>query len=166
VSDVLFIVDSSVATETIGDIVLSDVGADEPPIEREDTPEDGPLLETIVPQDVAASRLMGHVVQATLSSTQEGTSRETDSDVGYGVRIVRLLEELRHELLASARGGVPDTPELPPITAQDAEAITNAYFEDDLSDEERSRLFGNTDDPAVTIEEADIDRTLWQLHVD
>jgi hypothetical protein len=166
VSDVLFIVDSSVATETIGDIVLSDVGADEPPIEREDTPEDGPLLETIVPQDVAASRLMGHVVQATLSSTQEGTSRETDSDVGYGVRIVRLLEELRHELLASARGGVPDTPELPPITAQDAEAITNAYFEDDLSEEDRSRLFGNIDDPAVTTEEADIDRTLWQLHVD
>jgi hypothetical protein len=61
---------------------------------------------------------------------------------------------------------VPDPPEPTPITAQDAEAIANAYLEDDLSDEERGRSFGNTDDPAVTTEEADIDRTLWRLHVD
>lgn len=106
------------------------------------------------------TRGTGNEAQTTLPATQE-MARETV----FIRQITRMFEQLRHEVFVSP-GAVPDTPEPTPITAQDAEAIANAYLEDDLSDEERGRSLGNTDDPAVTMEEADIDRTLWRLHVD
>jgi len=118
-----------------------------------------------IPPAVVAPSPTGYEVQATLSSTQEDASRETG--IAYSGRLIRLLEELRIEMIASARRAVPDTPEPTLITAQDAEAIANAYLEDDLSDEERSahELAGLADEPAVTVEEADIDSALWRLQV-
>jgi hypothetical protein len=58
--------------------------------------------------------------------------------------------------------------EAAPVSATDTEAIANAYLEDDLSDVERDvqELLMNSDGPGVTMEEADIDSTLWRLHVD
>lgn len=124
-------------------------------IERGNTAEDESLLETAI----------ASAVMATCGTVTEEMAREIDRRIAYSPRLVRLLDEVRHDI-ASARRAMSDTPELAPITAQDAEAIANAYLEDDLSDEERGRSFGSTDDPAVTMEEADIDRTLWRLHVD
>ena len=150
----------------------ANVDADEPSIERENMAEDDSLLETAMPSPAMVARSTGNEGQATLPATQD-MAWETDLDIAYnrllnGIaynrRLERVLEQLRHEL--ASRGAVPDPPEPTPITAQDAEAIANAYLEDDLSDEERGRSLGNTDDPAVTTEEADIDRTLWRLHVD
>jgi len=62
----------------------------------------------------------------------------------------------------------PNATEVMALSAYDAEAIASAYWEDDLSDEERGarELLGNNDYPDVSVEEADIDRTLWRLHVD
>lgn len=140
-------------------------------IDRENMSEDGPMMGTVTPPAVVEPSPTEHGGQATLPSMQEQeeTLREVDPRIAYTDRLISLLEELRNETRASAiRRVVTDTPEPSPITAQDAEAIANAYLEDDLSDEERiaNELLGMADDPAVTLEEADIDRTLWRLHVD
>jgi hypothetical protein len=146
--------------------------ADEPTTERENIPEDGSLLETAVPPAVVASSPTAPEVQATLPGTQqEETLQEIGRRLAHSERVVRLLQELRDEMLPISRRLVPNTPELAPLTAQDLEAIANAYLEDELSDQERGAygiLFGSgmAEDPAVTAEEAEIDRTLWRLHVD
>jgi hypothetical protein len=151
---------------------LGDLEADEPTTERENIPEDGSLLETAVPPAVVASSPTAPEVQATLPGTQqEETLQEIGRRLAHSERVVRLLQELRDEMLPISRRLVPNTPELAPLTAQDLEAIANAYLEDELSDQERGAygiLFGSgmAEDPAVTAEEAEIDRTLWRLHVD
>lgn len=67
----------------------------------------------------------------------------------------------RQELVSQTEG-------MPSMFAHDAAAIQEAYLEDDLSEEERgfrevmSSLYG----PVLTMEEADIDRTLWRMRVD
>jgi len=144
---------------------FTSLDADGPSIERENTAEDEPLPETAVPPAAMVSWTTENEGQTTLPATQ-GLARDINHEIAQNSRLLRVLEELHRGLLASARQVVPDTPELAPITAQDAEAIANAYLEDDLSDEERGSSLGNTDDPAVTMEEADIDRALWRLHVE
>jgi hypothetical protein len=139
---------------------FADLDPNDPSTERE-VAEDGSLLVTTMPPAVVESRITGPEGQATLPSTQEETIRELDHSIAYSERVIGILEELRSQMRASARRVVPDTPEPTAITAQDAEAIEVAYLQDELN-----RLWGNTDDPAVTLEEADIDRTLWRLHVD
>lgn len=63
---------------------------------------------------------------------------------------------------------MPHTQELMAISAYDVEAMENAYFEDDLSDKEYDayELLGNVDGPAMTMEDADIDRALWRMFLD
>jgi hypothetical protein len=152
-------------TETDGTTFpFANLDADEPSIERESMAGDESLLETALPSPVMVSWVTEIEGQITLPATGE-TAREIVSLTADRERLMRLLEEVRRDI-ASARQAVSATPELAPITAQDAEAIANAYLEDDLSDEERGRSLENIDDPAVTMEEADIDRTLWRLHVD
>lgn len=143
---------------------FTNLDADEPSIEHENVAEDESLLQTALPSPVMVSWATEIEGQITLPATGE-TAREIVSLIEDRERLMRLLEEVRRNI-ASARQAVSATPELAPITAQDAEAIANVYLEDDLSDEERGRSLGNTDDPAVTMEEAEIDRTLWRLHVD
>jgi hypothetical protein len=60
------------------------------------------------------------------------------------------------------------TEETNDVSAHDVEAIRDAYFEDDSSDGKRNayELLGNTDGPAVTMEEAEIDRALWRMRID
>jgi hypothetical protein len=147
-----------------------DPDANEPFIDRDDLPEGVSTLETVISPAVVASSSTVHEEQGDLLSTQDETLQEIGRRLAHSERVIRLLEELRQEILTSARRVVPDSPESTPITAQDAEAIANAYLEDDLSDEERGAhgLFGSgmAEAPAVTMEEAEIDRTLWRLHVD
>ncbi|KAM0703776.1 hypothetical protein Q7P35_009715 [Cladosporium inversicolor] len=150
---------------------FADFDADEQSVGYEGMAEDMSLSEAVIPPAVVALSPTGHEGQATLPSfqEQEETLREVNEEIAYSDRLLRILEELRNEMRASAaRRAVPDTPEPTAITAQDAEAIANAYLEDDLSDEERiaNELLGLAEDPAVTVEEADIDRALWRLHVD
>lgn len=149
---------------------LGGLDADEPTTERENIPEDGSLLETAVPPAVVASSPTAPEVQATLPATQEETLQEIGRRLAHSERVIRLLQQLRDEMLPITRRLVPHTPELAPITAQDVEAIANAYLEDELSDQERGALgllgSGMAEAPAVTAEEAEIDRTLWRLHVD
>ena len=61
-----------------------------------------------------------------------------------------------------------NVPEVMAMSAYDLEAIANAYLEDDLDDAERDayEMLSNADGPAVTMEEVDIDRTLWALRID
>ena len=146
---------------------FANLDEDEPSVERENMAEDEPLPGMTMPPPVtiswtAAARNGG---QAVLPATEE-TAWEINLEIVYNARLIRVLEGLHRGMLASDRRVVPDTPGPTPINAQDAGAIANAYLEDDLSDAERGTMFGNTDDPAVTMEEADIDHTLWRLHVD
>lgn len=143
---------------------FADLDTNEPSIEHENTAEDETLLETAIPSAATVTWGTGNEGQTILPAIEE-TAREMVRRIAHSGRLMRLLEEARHDI-ESARRALSDTPELAPMTAQDAEAITNAYLEDDLSDEDRGRSLGNTDDPAVTMEEADIDRTLWRLLVD
>jgi hypothetical protein len=63
---------------------------------------------------------------------------------------------------------ITHTEETNDVSAHDVEAIRDAYFEDDLSDGEHDayELLGHSDGPAVTMEEAEIDRALWKMRVD
>jgi hypothetical protein len=145
-----------------------DMDANESFIDRDDLPEEVSTLETVIPTAVVASSPTAPEVQATLSHTQEETLQEIRR-LAHSEQVIRLLQELRGEMLPLTRRVVPDAPEPTPITAQDAEAIARAYLEDELSDLERGAhgLFGEmAEDPVVTAEEAEIDRTLWRLHVD
>jgi hypothetical protein len=65
-------------------------------------------------------------------------------------------------------GDEPEMPELIAIAPNDAEAIANAFLEDDISDDghhaSSSRSVAGI--PVVTMEEADIDQTLWRMAVE
>lgn len=62
----------------------------------------------------------------------------------------------------------PEIPELVAIAPNDAQAIANAFLEDDISDGDHHAFpspnpLGN---PVVTTEEADIDQALWRMAVE
>jgi hypothetical protein len=111
----------------------------------------------------------GDEEQTASPSRQEEMAQETDDSPGGHLlsRILARLQE-RNETFPPTRHAASDMLEAAPVSATDTEAIANAYLEDDLSDVERDvqELLMNSDGPGVTMEEADIDSTLWRLHVD
>jgi hypothetical protein len=151
------------------DEVITAVDADELSTEHFILTGDGHVPETVLPPAVDEPFPLSDEEEATLPDTQEEASQEAeDVLVGRIRRRVLELQQERAQMLAPTRQMALHVPEPTPISTPDVEAIANAYLEDDLSDMERDarELLVNADSPAVTMEEADIDRTLWRLHVD
>ena len=62
----------------------------------------------------------------------------------------------------------PEIPELVAIAPNDAQAIANAFLEDDISDGDHHAFPSPNplSNPVVTTEEADIDQALWRMAVE
>jgi hypothetical protein len=100
-------------------------------------------------------------VAARVRAAAEGITEAEARAATRDEAIARLARPVMQETITH-------TEETNDVSAHDVEAIRDAYFEDDLSDRERDvyELLGNTDGPAVTMEEAEIDRALWRMRVD